>query len=165
MKMDEGLDTGPMLLRRELNIDRRNAGEVTHELAKLGAVALVDWLRDPTPPVPQPDEGATYASKIDKSEARIDWGRPAGEIDRKVRAFNPVPGAWFEACGERLKLLEAVPEEGGTGKPGEVLDDKLTIACGSGSVRPVLLQRAGRAPMTTADLLRGFHVPRGSVLS
>ena len=97
MRMDEGLDTGPMLLKRELDIRGKNAGQVTDELAELGAEALIDWLEHPTPPQPQPDDGVTYASKIDKAEARIDWSKPAEEIERQVRAFNPVPGAWFEA--------------------------------------------------------------------
>src|SRR4051812_5705484 len=95
MRMDEGLDTGPMLLRRELDIRGKNAGQVTEEMAKLGAGALIEWLDHPTPPEPQPDEGATYASKVDKAEARIDWSPPAQEIERQVRAFAPSPGAWF----------------------------------------------------------------------
>ena len=107
MRMDEGLDTGPMLLKRELDLRGKNAGQVTEELAKLGADALIEWLEHPTAPEPQPDDGVTYASKIDKAEARIDWSKAADEIERQVRAFNPVPGAWFEADGERIKLLEA----------------------------------------------------------
>jgi methionyl-tRNA formyltransferase len=114
--------------------------------------------------VPQPDEGATYASKIDKAEARIDWSRSAEEIERQVRAFNPVPGAWFEANGERVKLLEAAAGEDSSGKRGEVLDDCLTIACGSGYLRPLKVQRAGRAVMTPGELLRGFPIPEGTIL-
>ena len=164
MKMDEGLDTGPMLLKRELRIDRKNAGQVTKELAGLGADALIEWLNRPTLPQAQPENGVTYASKIDKAEARLDWTRPAVELERQVRAFNPVPGAWFEASGERLKLLEAEIGEG-SGIPGEVLDEHLTIASGSGTIRPTTIQRAGRGPMSTEELLRGFRLPKGSVLS
>ena len=164
MKMDEGLDTGPMLLKRELNISGKNAGQVTDELSKLGADAMVEWIDHPAPPVPQPEEGATYASKIDKSEARIDWNQPAGQVERQIRAFNPVPGAWFEANGERVKLLEAAVGGDASGKPGEVLDDCLTIACGSGYVRPLKVQRAGRGPMTTGELLRGFPIAKGTIL-
>lgn len=164
MKMDEGLDTGPMLLKRELDIRGKNAGQVTEELAALGASALVDWLDHPTPPQPQPDDGVTYASKIDKAEARIDWSKPAEEIARQVRAFNPVPGAWFEANGERVKLLEAAVGDDAAGKLGEVLDDCLSIACGSGYIRPLNVQRAGRGAMTPGELLRGFAVPKGTIL-
>src|SRR6476469_2656521 len=122
MRMDEGLDTGPMLLKRELEIGSKTAGQVTEEMAKRGAKALVEWLDHPTTPEAQPNVGVTYASKIDKAEARIDWGKPAAEIERQVRAFNPVPGAWFEANGERIKLLEADFEAEVIGTPGEVLD-------------------------------------------
>ena len=165
MKLDEGLDTGPMLLKRELDIRGKTAGQVTEELAELGARALIEWLAHPSSPQPQPEDGATYASKIDKAEARIDWRRSAEEIERQVRAFNPVPGAWFEANGERVKLLEASVGDDAAGRPGEVLDDCLTIACGSGSIRSLKVQRAGRAPMSPADLLRGFPVPKGTMLA
>ena len=97
MRMEEGLDTGPMLLKRETMVDGKTAGELTDELAMLGAEALVEWLSKPSAPVAQPDEGVTYASKIDKAEARIDWSKDAAEIERQVRAFAPAPGAWFEA--------------------------------------------------------------------
>ncbi|MGZ2411451.1 methionyl-tRNA formyltransferase [Sphingomonas sp. F9_3S_D5_B_2] len=163
MRMDEGLDTGPMLLKRELDIRGKNAGQVTDEMARLGAAALTEWLDHPGPPVPQPDQGATYASKVDKSEARIDWSRPAEEIERQVRAFSPAPGAWFEAGGERIKLLAAAPVDV-TGMPGEVLDDQLNIACGLQGLRPLRVQRAGRAPMTPDELLRGFAIPKGTIL-
>lgn len=163
MRMEKGLDTGPMLLRRETPIDRKTAGELTEELARLGAEALVEWLQKPSPGVAQTEHGVTYASKIAKSEARIDWSQSAGEIERQVRAFAPAPGAWFEASGERIKLLQAEVVDL-TGEPGRVLDDRLTIACGRGSVRPVTVQRAGRGPMSASDLLRGFAITEGSVL-
>ena len=165
MRMEEGLDTGPMLLKRETPVDRKNAGRLTNELAKLGAEALIEWLGDPTPPVAQPDEGVTYASKIDKAEARIDWARSAEEIERHVRAFAPSPGAWFEANGERVKLLDSVAGDEASGNPGEVLDDCLTIGCGTGYIRPLKVQRAGRAVMTPGELLRGFAIPKCTVLS
>lgn len=187
MRMDEGLDTGPMLLKRQLRIKRKNAGQVTEELSKLGATALLEWLDHPTPAEPQPEDGATYAAKIDKSEARIDWSHAAAQIERQVRAFNPVPGAWFEANGERIKLREAVvepsprdPRERGgpailgateaqrdsrfRGNDGLVLDDGFLIQCGDGAIRPLLVQRAGRAPMTPGELLRGFAIPEGTTL-
>ncbi|HVM22259.1 MAG TPA: methionyl-tRNA formyltransferase [Sphingomicrobium sp.] len=164
MKMDEGLDTGPMLLKRELDIKGKNAAQVTEELAELGAGALLEWLDNPTPPEPQPDAGTSYAPKIGKAEARIDWSKSAEDIERQVRAFNPVPGAWFEAAGERIKLLAAAAGKDATGAPGEVLDDCLNIACGEGYVRPLLVQRAGRGVMTAGELLRGFAIPKGAIL-
>jgi methionyl-tRNA formyltransferase len=164
MRVDEGLDTGPMLLKRELDIRGKYAGQVTEEMANLGAEALVDWLDNPTPPQPQPADGATYAAKIDKAEARIDWSSAADQVERQARAFNPVPGAWFEANGERIKLLEAAAGGDASGEPGMVLDDCLTVACGQGYIRPLKVQRAGRAPMRPGELLRGFAIPKGTVL-
>ncbi|HEX6072630.1 MAG TPA: methionyl-tRNA formyltransferase [Sphingomicrobium sp.] len=164
MKMDEGLDTGPMLLKRELVTDEKNVRQVTEELAKLGARALIEWLDHPTPPEPQPREGVTYAHKINKGETRIDWNRPAEEVERQVRAFAPTPGAWFEANGERIKLLEATVGSDAAGRPGEVLDDCLNVACGDGYIRPLRVQRAGRGAMTPGELLRGFPIPGGTRL-
>ena len=166
MLMDVGLDTGPMLLTRKLTLERKNAGQVTEEMAKLGGEALIEWLTDPTSyqPQPQPDEGATYAPKIEKAEARIDWRQPAEAIERQVRAFAPAPGAWFEANGERIKLLDAVAGENADGEPGEVFDDSLNIACGGGYIRPLRVQRAGKSAMTPGELLRGFAIPKGTIL-
>jgi methionyl-tRNA formyltransferase len=164
MRMEEGLDTGPMLLKRQTDVGRKNAGELTAELAKLGAEALVEWLANPTPPVTQPDEGVTYAHKVDKAEARIDWTQAAEQVERQVRAFAPFPGAWFEADGERIKLLEARVGTDASGRPGEVLDESLNIACGSGYVRPLKVQRAGRGAMTPGELLRGFSIPKRTLL-
>ncbi|HET9458365.1 MAG TPA: methionyl-tRNA formyltransferase [Sphingomicrobium sp.] len=164
MRMEEGLDTGPMLLKRQTAIDSKTAGQLTEELARLGADALVEWLANPSAPVAQPDEGVTYAPKISKAEARLDWAQSAEQVERQVRAFAPAPGAWFEANGERVKLLEAGIGADASGKPGEVLDDCLTIACGSGYVRPLKVQRAGRGAMTPGELLRGFPIPRGTIL-
>ena len=158
MQMEKGLDTGPMLIRREIAIDRRNAGQLTEEIAKTGAAAMVEWLADPTryPPLIQPD-GATYAAKIDKAETRIDWSLDAATIERKVRAMAPAPGAWFEAHGERIKLLSADAVDGDAA-PGTLIDSA-TIACGSRALRLVTVQRAGRGAMTSAELLRGFALP------
>ena len=163
MRMDEGLDTGPMLLKRELRIDGKNAGQVTAELAQLGSEALLEWLAAPSPAEAQPDDGVTYAAKVTKAEARIDWGHSAEQLVRRALAFAPAPGAWFQANGERIKLLEAEAVDA-SGKPGEVMDDRLTIACGDGAIRPLLVQRAGRGPMVPADLLRGFAIPPGTIL-
>lgn len=164
MKMDEGLDTGPILLRESLDIRGKNAGQVTDELADLGARLLIEWLANPRPGELQPIAGATYASKVDKAEARIAWESSADEILRKVRAFNPVPGAWFDVNGERIKLLDAVTGSDISGRPGEVLDDCLSIASSSGYVRPLKVQRAGRGVMAPSELLRGFPVAKGTIL-
>jgi methionyl-tRNA formyltransferase len=163
MRMEEGLDTGPILLKRELSIAGKNAGQVTEELANLGARALIEWLDHPTPPDPQPEAGATYAKKIDKAEARIDWTHSAEEIERQIRAFAPQPGAWFEVNGERIKILAAEFADG-SGKAGEVIDDGPVIAAGSGAIRPLQVQRAGRAPMSAEELLRGFPIAKGTIL-
>jgi methionyl-tRNA formyltransferase len=164
MQMDEGLDRGPMLLTRELSLRGKNSGQILEEMSKLGGKALLDWLSAPTAPEPQPSAGITYAAKIDKSEVRIDWNQTAAEIERQVRAFAPTPGAWFETLGDRFKLLEAqaVPD---SGRPGEVLDDNLTIATQDGAIRPLKLQRAGRSAMTPGELLRGFSLPVGTLLA
>jgi methionyl-tRNA formyltransferase len=163
MLMDEGLDTGPMLARQTLDIRGKSGGQVIDEMANLGARLLMEWLETPTPPEPQPIAGVTYAHKIDKAETRIDWSKPAMEIERQVLAFSPSPGAWFEANGERIKLLDAEVAEA-SDKPGKVLGDDLTIAAGTGAVHPLRVQRAGRAPMSAAELLRGFPIRKGSVL-
>lgn len=166
MQMEAGLDTGPMLASAELPIGRRNAGELTEDLARLGASLIVDHLSDQvsSDPVVQPVEGVTYAAKIDKAEARIDWSKPAEEVERQVRAFAPAPGAWFEANGERVKLLSAEVTDG-AGEPGTVLDEALTIACATGAIRPLAVQRAGRGVMRPDELLRGFAVAPGSRLA
>ena len=169
MQMKAGLDTGPMLLRQEVSIDRKNAAQLTDELAKVGAKLMVQYLADPGkyPPVPQPAEGVTYAAKISKDEARIDWSRPAAEIERQVRGLAPFPGAWFEVNGERVKVLDADEVKlvsGIRGNDGLVLDERLLIGCGEQALRPTLVQRAGRAPMGADELLRGFAIPKGTIL-
>ena len=167
MQMDEGLDTGPMLARRTLDIRGKNAGQVMEGMADLGAQLLVGWLKAPTSPEPQPIAGASYAAKIDKGETRIDWAKPASEIERQVRAFAPSPGAWFEANGDRIKLLEAQIEpllRHPRVNDGIVLDDALLIQCGEGAIRATIVQRAGRAPMPAGELLRGFPIAKGAIL-
>jgi len=164
MRMEQGLDTGPMLLKRSTPVDGKTAGALTDELARIGAAALVAWLEDPTPGEAQPEDGVTYAKKIDKAEARIDWSRSAEEVERQVRAFAPSPGAWFEANGDRVKLLGAAVGQDAKGQPGEVLDDCLNVACGSGYSRPLKVQRAGKGAMTPGELLRGFAIPKGTML-
>jgi methionyl-tRNA formyltransferase len=166
MAMEAGLDTGPVLLRTATAIGPRDTAGTLHDrLAALGARLVVDALAhlDGLPPLPQPADGVTYAAKIDKAEARVDWTRPATEVDRLVRGLSPFPGAWTEAGGERLKLLlsETAP---GTGAPGTVLDAAPTIACGEGAVRLLRLQRAGRGPQDATGFLRGFALAPGDRL-
>ena len=166
MRMEAGLDTGPVLLDGRVAIGGRTAGELTTELAALGAALMVETLAtlDARVAVAQPDDGVTYAAKIDKAEARIDWSRPAIEVERLVRAMNPAPGAWFEVAGERVKVLAAEMLSLSPSRRGTVVDEHLTIACGDGAVRPTLVQRAGGKPMTATDLIRGFPIPAGTQL-
>ncbi|MDP9422803.1 MAG: methionyl-tRNA formyltransferase [Pseudomonadota bacterium] len=185
MQMEAGLDTGPMLLKRAVEIEDKNAAQVTEELAKLGSAMMVEVLSDLPgfEPIPQPLDGATYAAKISKDEARIDWSWPAAELVRLVQGLAPFPGAWFEVNGERIKVLAAEVEPQirhprGSGDPaknkelgprfrgndGLVLDDALLVQCGEGALRPKLLQRAGRTQMSADELLRGFTIFKGSVL-
>lgn len=166
MRMDEGLDTGAMLLKRSLPVGVDvTAGSLHDRLAVLGAGLIVEALArlDALTPEPQPEAGVTYAAKIAKDEARIDWQRPAPELHNHIRGLSPFPGAWFEHGGERFKLLETRLAEG-SGEPGVVLDDHLTVACGSGALRAVTVQRAGKAPMPAEALLRGYALPRGARL-
>jgi methionyl-tRNA formyltransferase len=166
MQMERGLDTGPMYAVRETVVDRKTAGELTDELAGMGAALMVevlDRIRELTP-TPQPEQGVTYASKIEKHEARIDFGRSAIEVERQIRAFNPWPGAFFEYQGERIRIL-AAEFSGESGEPGTAIDHGLTIACGEGAIVPSFVQRAGRGVMTTSELLRGFVIPAGARLA
>ena len=165
MQMDEGLDTGATLLEWPIEIDGKTAGELTEELAIVGGQALWRWLAEPVryPPTPQPKEGITYASKVDKSEAQIDFTQDAHTVERQVRAFNP-PGAWFEFMGERIRILSAEVVLG-SGPPGVVADDHLKIACGERAIRPLVVQRAGRTRMSPDELLRGFPIPMGAQLN
>lgn len=162
MQMEAGLDTGPVRLEARTPIDGKTTGELTAGLAEMGARLMIEVLGNPEayPPVPQSSEGITHAAKIDKAEARLDFTRAAIEVERQVRAFAPAPGAFFEYAAERIRILAAQVMDG-TGEPGEVIDDALTIACADEAIRPVLVQRAGRGVMTADELLRGFAIPGG----
>ena len=167
MRMEEGLDTGPMLMAERVRIGRKTTGELHDELAQLGADLMVRALsalgRGGIAEHAQASEGVTYAKKITKDESRIDWSKSAREIDCLVRGLSPSPGAWSETRGERLKILYAVPVEG-RGAPGEVIDGEPTIACGEGALKLLRLQRAGRAPMDAGEFLRGFPLQQGDRL-
>ena len=162
MLMDEGLDTGPVLLRRAIPVAGADAGVLHDRLAALGACMIVDALEGDFPPVPQPADGATYAHKLERADEAIDWTRPAAEIARQVRALSPRPGARFAVDGEEWKLLAAEEVPAAAGAPGEALDDALTVACGAGALRALRVQRAGRRPMAVAEALRGRPVPQGA---
>ena len=166
MQMEAGLDTGPMLAKAATPIADKTTGELTAELAELGAHLMVEVLAgfDQLAPQVQPDEGVTYAAKIDKAEARIDWARPAAELVRYIHGLAPFPGAWCEVGGERVKVLRAELAQD-VGTAGTVLDQGLTVACGSGALRPTRLQRAGKPAMGVADFLRGFPITPGTVLA
>ncbi|MCB1400201.1 MAG: methionyl-tRNA formyltransferase, partial [Rhodobacteraceae bacterium] len=159
MQMEAGLDTGPVLAEARTHIGAADTTADLHDrLAAMGADLIVDVLaRLPLPAIPQPEAGVTYASKIDKAEARIDWTRLAEEIDRQIRGLSPFPGAWCEIAGERVKLLRSRRVDG-AGRPGEVLDG-FRIACGQGAIEVLEAQRAGKRPMPTAEILRGLTLP------
>lgn len=168
MQMDEGLDTGAVLMAERVPVGRKTSGELTAELSRLGADLMMRALgaleRGAVTPQPQAADGVTYAKKILKDEARIDWTRSAAEIDGLVRGLSPFPGAFTEVHGERLKILVAEPVSG-NGRPGEVIGDDLTIACGEGALKLLKVQRAGKSAMTAAELLKGFALPRGTQLA
>ena len=166
MRMEAGLDTGPVLLRAVTPIlPEDTTGSLQERLSRMGAALIVEALQrlPDLVPEPQPAQGVTHAAKIDKSEARVDWAWTAPEVDAHIRGLSPFPGAWTEYEGERLKLLLSgiVP---GCGAPGRVLDDRLAIACGRGAVRLLRLQRAGRGAQDADDFLRGMHIPEGAML-
>ncbi|MGE4430172.1 MAG: methionyl-tRNA formyltransferase [Sphingobium sp.] len=165
MGMEAGLDTGPMLAEARTAIAAKTAGALTGELAQAGAGLMVEALADLAafPPVPQPQEGVTYAAKITKQEARIDFAAGAVQAERQVRAFNPAPGAFFLLKGERFRILTARIEAEG-GPPGAILDDGLLIGCGADSIRPRIVQRAGKGAMSVGDLLRGHAIPAGTMV-
>lgn len=160
MLMEAGLDTGPVLLRQSVAIGAQDTTAILHDrLSDLGARLIVHALANLAELEPhiQPDAGVTYAKKVDKAEARVDWARPAVEVDRLIRGLSPFPGAWCEVDGERLKLLESRVAEG-AGVAGEVLGG-LRIACGAGAVEILKAQRQGKRPMEADELLRGFEMP------
>jgi methionyl-tRNA formyltransferase len=163
MDMEAGLDTGPMRAKHVTPIEDKTAGALTAELAQAGAELMIEVLDDIAlhPPMAQPEDGVTYAAKIDKAESRIDFTKDAHQVEWQVRAFNPFPGAFFEYRGERFRILSGHVEHH-AGTPGELLDDSLLIGCGHDAIRPTLIQRAGKGAMTPGELLRGFEMPAGS---
>lgn len=168
MAMDEGLDTGAMLLVETVPITPETTGASLHDaLSGLGARLIVPALAGladgSITPVPQPPDGVTYAAKLTRTDGRLDWTRPAAELERLVRALAPWPGAWFEQGGDRFKVSRARVETA-TGTPGTILDDRLTVACGNDSLRIERLQRQGKAEMDADALLRGYPMPAGGRL-
>jgi methionyl-tRNA formyltransferase len=170
MKMDKGLDTGPVALTRAVPIgETMTAGELHDSLMHVGAALMSEAMErleaGELPLTPQSDEGVAYAAKISKEETRIDFSRPAGDVHNHIRGLSPFPGAWFELAiagrAERIKVLGSQKVEG-TGAPGTVLDDALTIACGEGAVRPTRLQRAGGKALPAAEFLRGTPIAAGT---
>jgi methionyl-tRNA formyltransferase len=169
MQMDEGLDTGAMAMREALPIlPDMTAGELHDALAQQGArlmpVTLSAAERGALALTPQPDAGVIYAEKISKGETRIDWSKPAAQVHNHARGLSPFPGAWFELDGVRVKALRTTLAKG-SGEAGTALDDNLTIACGDGAIRLVLIQRAGKQPMQVGDFLRGTPVKAGTRLA
>jgi len=170
MRMDEGLDTGPILLTGRVPISpQTTAGELHDSLSQLGARLVVEALAGLAggrmAPRPQPEEGVAYAAKLERGESRLDWRLTAADLERRVRAFQPWPGAWFEAGGTRIKVLAARVVADGDRPPGTVLDDAPTVACGEGALRLERVQREGKAPTDAAAFLRGFALPTGSRLA
>jgi methionyl-tRNA formyltransferase len=170
MRMEEGLDTGPICMSERVPISPDvTAGELHNELATRGAKLIASALRlletEGLECAPQSGQGVTYAAKISNEETRIDWTQPAAEVHNRIRALSPYPGAWFEALlagrPERVKALRSVLVPG-RGEPGQVIDGMLTVACGQGAIQLTQLQRAGRKPMASAEFLRGFPIGRGT---
>ena len=164
MQMEAGLDTGPVLLQDATDIGATETTGALHDrLSEMGAKLIVEALErhEGLTPEPQPADGVTYAEKIDKAEARVDWTAPSDAVDRKIRGLSPFPGAWSEVGGHRVKFLASQVAEG-HGAPGQVLDDTLKVACGTGAVDLLRLQRAGKGPQDKADFLRGLPLPPGT---
>jgi methionyl-tRNA formyltransferase len=170
MQMDAGLDTGPILLEKAIGIaPDTTAGELSQRLAALGADLILDALDGVACAAliarPQPEAGITYAAKLRREEAGLDWRASAAALDRQVRAFDPWPGAFFIARGERIRVMRvAVDPQPVAAAPGTVLDGRLSVACGVGALRPLILQRPGRSALDTAAFLRGFALPPGTLL-
>ena len=167
MQMEAGLDTGPVLTRTATPIEVTDTAATLHDrLAEMGAALMVEALATlpNLTPTPQPDAGTTYAAKIDKAEAKIDWTKPAIEVDRLIRGISPFPGAWFQLNGERVKALQSELAEG-EAPAGTALDDTLTIACGKGAIRLLKVQKAGKGPQPAEVFLLGTKVPAGTVLN
>lgn len=165
MQMEAGLDTGPMLFKSTTPIDRKTAGELTEELAETGADLMVQYLASPSDYTAQiqDDALATYAKKIEKQEARLDFSGPAEQVEQQIRAFTPVPGAFFEFENNRYKILEAQVSDV-PGPTGATMDDHLLIGCGTGAIQPVVIQKAGKPAMDLKSFLNGTKIPIGTVL-
>ncbi len=164
MRMDEGLDTGPILLKQATPIGPGTTVQALHDtLSDIGADLILRALAEDPPAIPQPEDGATYAPKLTKEDGRLDWSQDATALERRIRALNPWPGTFFVQGGEQLRVLSARVEPGG-GAPGTLLDDAALVACGAGALRLMRLQRPGRAAMDADAFLRGFALPRGTVL-
>ncbi|NOC94071.1 methionyl-tRNA formyltransferase [Ruegeria sp. HKCCD6604] len=167
MQMEAGLDTGPVLLRQATDIGpEETTAELHDRLSAMGAALIVEALAKlpGLTPDPQPEIGVTYAAKIDKSEARVDWSRPAVEVDRQIRGLSPFPGAWTEIEGNRVKFLASRLAQG-KGAPGEVLNGDLYVACGQGAIELLRLQRAGKGAQDKETFLRGWPIPIGTRMS
>jgi methionyl-tRNA formyltransferase len=166
MRMDEGLDTGPMCKMERTAITPDTTAALLHDrLAALGSRLMVEVLARPEIScTPQPAEGVTYARKIDKAEAHIDFTRGAAEVRNHIHGLSPFPGAWFSVLGTRVKVLACATAEG-SGAPGTFLDDRLTVACGEGALRLTRLQREGKGAMDAVAFRRGFAIPAGTVAS
>lgn len=166
MRMDQGLDTGPMLLKASIPITPRTTAANLHDaLATLGGELIIKALQeiDTLPEILQPTEGVTYAKKLGKDEGKIDWSLPAEALERKVRALNPWPGVWFSHNGERIKLLEAAIGKD-NGPAGKILDRDLKVGCGKESLQLLRLQRAGKSPLSASEFLRGYSLSSGDIL-
>jgi len=164
MRMDEGLDTGPMLLTQATPIGPDTTVQALHDaLAAIGAELILRALTEDPVAIPQSEDGVTYAPKLSKEDGRLDWTQEAAALERRVRALNPWPGTFFEHRGEQIRVL-AARVEAGSGAPGTALDDAALIACGTGALRLTRLQRPGRAAMDADAFLRGFALPRGTQL-
>ena len=170
MQMEAGLDTGPMLLKDPVRLsESTTAGDLHDLLAERGADLIVEALAQleagALPAEPQLEDGITYAHKIDKAEAKIDFVQPADHVRAHIHGLSPFPGAYVELAGERIKLLRVEQDQSVSAEPGLIIDDRLTIACADGAVRPVLLQRAGKQPMEADAFLRGFTLPSATKLA
>jgi len=169
MQMDEGLDTGKILMVDRTKITPKTTGKSLHdELSQAGSALIIKTLdslvQSELRPMKQPENGVTYAKKLERSEGRINWEKPADEIERLIRAFTPWPGSWFEVRGKRIKILSAQVKNI-NGVPGTVIDNKLTIACGVGGLQLKILQREGKKPMTSVEFLRGFELSIGTFVN
>ena len=169
MRMEEGLDTGPILSQQDIPIKSDNSGRLHDRLAKLGAEMILDALlklkNGTIKARPQPESGSTYAARLTKADERLNWRQSADELGLQIRALSPAPKAHFVYKGERWKVLDAdIDMEQTSGQPGRVLDNQLTISCSQGTIKPVKIQRPGRRPMTTEEVLRGAPIPVGTDL-